>query len=94
MNRSLSVLEKHELMNRTKGMSDEELQHVLKFIPTTMLLAELARREGIIIDELVNVCRLFEAYTSEKSIDEMDIIEKEDFVKRLRKAMSIYEIYE
>lgn len=94
MSRHLSGLERNEIMNRTKAMSDEELQYTLKYIPTSMLLAEVSRREGIVIDRLADVCNIFNECTLDKSIDEMDILEKQELVKRLRRAMSVYEIYE
>lgn len=84
---SLSQMEKYELMNRTKGLRDDELQVVLKYIPTVSLLSEIARRQAFINDTLVNICALWDDVTMEKPIDQMDLIEQEDLIKRLRRCM-------
>ena len=84
---ALSQIEKHELMNRTKGLRDDELQVVLKYIPTVSLLSEIARRQAFINDTLVNICTLWDDVTMEKPIDQMDLIEQEDLIKRLRRCM-------
>lgn len=84
---ALSGLERAEIMHRVRGMNDEELRHTLKYIPTQELLAEVGRREGIIIDKINDVCTLWDEMTVDKPIDEMDILEKEELIKRLRRCL-------
>lgn len=83
----LSQIEKHEIMNRTRGMIDEELSITLKCIPTVYIMEELARREGRIVDTLANMCQLWDDVVMEKPIDQMSLEEKEEFVKRLRRVL-------
>ena len=47
MSKEMSGIAKEELANRTKGMSKEELQLVIKLIPTNMLWDEMKRRDEI-----------------------------------------------
>lgn len=90
---ALSGIARSEIMNRTRGMSDEELAYMLKFIPTTELLRELGRREGLIIDKLNSLCQTFDDMTTQcnKTVDEMTLPEKEDLLRHLRRCINGYE---
>ena len=88
---ALSGMERAEIMNRTRAMSDDELAYTLKFIPTSELLGEVSRREGVIIDRLADVCQLWDDLTLEKDINDMDILEKEELMRRLRRCINGYE---
>lgn len=90
---ALSGIARSEIMNRTRGMSDEELAYTLKFIPTTELLRELGRREGLIIDKLNSLCQTFDDMTIQcnKTVDEMTLPEKEDLLRHLRRCINGYE---
>lgn len=77
----------NEIANRTRGMHELELRYTLKCVPTTFLLEEIARREGVIIDKLSAVCTMWEDLTVDKPIDQMDILEKEEFLKQLRRCL-------
>lgn len=83
----LSQIEKHEVMNRIKGMRDDELAIALKCIPTVYIMEELARREGRIVDTLANMCQLWDDVTVQKPVDQMSLPEMEDLVKRLRRCL-------
>ena len=63
---ALSQMEKTEIMHRVMGLRDDELKHMLKFIPTAVLLAEISRREGVIIDKLSCVCQVWDNLTINK----------------------------
>lgn len=82
----LSQMEKAELMNRTKALRDDELEHILKYIPTRSLLDEIGRRESVIVDTLTNVCQIWDINTKDKSFYDMDILEKEDLLKQVRRV--------
>lgn len=84
---ALSQMEKTEIMHRVKGLRDDELTHVMKFIPTPVLLGEVSRREGVIIDKLSSVCEVWDDITINKPFDEMDILEKEEVLKKLRRSL-------
>lgn len=88
---ALSGIERSEIMNRTKAMRDEELHYMLKFVPTPELLKEIARREGLIIDKLHLVCQVWDDLGVDKPIDQMDILEKEELLKSLRRVINGYE---
>lgn len=87
---ALSGIERSEIMNRTKAMRDEELHYMLKFVPTPELLKEIARREGLIIDKLHLVCQVWDE-SIDKPIDQMDIMEKEDLIRSMRRVLNGYE---
>ena len=80
MNRHLSGLEMSEIASRARGMQEVELRYFLKCIPTTIILEEIARREGVIIDKLNAVCALWDELAIDKPLDQMDILEKEDVI--------------
>ena len=82
----LSQMEKSELMNRTKSLRDDELEWILKYIPTHSLLDELSRRESVIIDTLANVCNTWDLAVTDKPFDQMNLLEKEDLLKRIRRV--------
>lgn len=84
----LSILERTEILNRTRAMTDEELQYTLKAIPTPEILAEIARREGVIIDKLDAVCQVWDELDVNIPLDQMDILEKEELIKRIRRAIN------
>ena len=84
---ALSGIERSEIMNRTKAMRDDELHYMLKFVPTPELLKEIARREGLIIDKLHLVCQVWDE-NIDKPIDQMDIMEKEDLIKSMRRVLN------
>lgn len=88
---ALSGIERSEIMNRTKAMRDEELHYMLKFVPTPELLKEIARREGLIIDKLNLVCQVWDDLGVNKPIDQMDILEKEELLRSLRRVINGYE---
>lgn len=83
----LSQIEKTEIMNRTRGLNDEELQCVLRYIPTKEILQEVARREGIITDTINNMCQIWSDLTIEKPFEEMGVMEKEKTLKQLRRVL-------
>ena len=83
----LSQIEKTEIMNRTRALDDEELKHTLKFIPTSELLIEVARREGIITDTINNMCGTWSELTLNKPFEDMGIMEKEKTLKQLRRVL-------
>lgn len=87
MSRQLSGLEMSEIANRARGMQEVELRYFLKCIPTTTVLEEIARREGVIIDKLNAVCSLWDELAIDKPLDEMDILEKEEVIRRLRRCL-------
>lgn len=87
---ALSGIERSEIMNRTKAMRDDELHYMLKFVPTPELLKEIARREGLIIDKLHLVCQVWDE-NIDKPIDQMDIMEKEDLLRSIRRVVNGYE---
>lgn len=87
---ALSGIERSEIMNRTKAMRDDELHYMLKFVPTPELLKEIARREGLIIDKLHLVCQVWDE-NIDKPIDQMDIMEKEDLLRSIRRVINGYE---
>lgn len=84
----LSILERTEILNRTRAMTDEELQYTLKAIPTPEILAEIARREGVIIDKLDAVCQVWDELDVNIPLDQMDILQKEELIKRIRRAIN------
>lgn len=84
----LSILERTEILNRTRAMTDEELQYTLKAIPTPEILAEIARREGVIIDKLDAVCQVWDELDINIPLDQMDILQKEELIKRIRRAIN------
>lgn len=84
----LSILERTEILNRTRAMTDEELQYTLKAIPTPEILAEIARREGVILDKLDAVCQVWDELDINVPLDQMDILEKEELIKRIRRAIN------
>lgn len=84
----LSILERTEILNRTRAMTDEELQYTLKAIPTPEILAEIARREGVILDKLDAVCQVWDELDVNIPLDQMDILEKEELIKRIRRAIN------
>lgn len=84
---ALSQMEKTEIMHRVMGLRDDELKHMLKFIPTAVLLGEISRREGVIVDKLSCVCQVWDDLTINKPFDDMDIMERENLVKQLRRAV-------
>lgn len=84
----LSILERTEILNRTRAMTDEELQYTLKAIPTPEILAEIARREGVILDKLDAVCQVWDELDINIPLDQMDILEKEELIKRIRRAIN------
>lgn len=87
MNRHLSGLEMSEIASRARGMQEVELRYFLKCIPTTIILEEIARREGVIIDKLNAVCALWDELAIDKPLDQMDILEKEDVIRQLRRCL-------
>lgn len=88
---ALSGLEKSEIRSRTMGMRDDELQYTLKCIPTEVLLAEIGRRSGRIDDMLGHVCDTWNDMTVNKSIMDMDIVEREQLLRELRRVLHGYE---
>lgn len=84
----LSILERTEILNRTRAMTDEELQYTLKAIPTPEILAEISRREGVILDKLDAVCQVWDELDINVPLDQMDILEKEELIKRIRRAIN------
>lgn len=84
----LSIIERTEILNRTRAMSDEELQYTLKAIPTPEILSEIARREGVILDKLDAVCQVWDELDVNIPLDQMDILEKEELIKRIRRAIN------
>lgn len=88
---ALSGIERSEIMNRTKAMRDDDLHYMLKFIPTPELLKEIARREGLIIDKLYSVCQVWDDLGVDKPIDQMNILEKEELLRSLRRVINGYE---
>jgi len=83
----LSGMEMNEIANRTRAMQEIELKYMLKCVPTTYLLEEIARREGVIVDKLNGLCTLWDELTIDKPLAEMDILEKEDLFKQLRRCL-------
>ena len=83
----LSMIERTEIINRTRAMCDEELEYTLKAIPTPELLSEIGRRDGIILDKLSAVCAVWDDITIDVPFDQMDILQKEDLLKRMRRAL-------
>lgn len=83
----LSQIEKTEIMNRTKGLSDDELQCILRYIPTTELLKEVSRREGVITDTINNMCITWSDLTLSKPFEDMGVMEKEKTLKQLRRVL-------
>lgn len=83
----LSQIEKTEIMNRTRGLNDEELQCVLRYIPTKEILQEIARREGVITDTINNMCQIWDGLTIEKPFEDMGVMEKEKTLKQLRRVL-------
>lgn len=88
---ALSGIERSEIMNRTKAMRDDELHYMLKFVPTPELLKEIARREGLIVDKLYLVCQVWDDLGVDKPIDQMNILEKEELLRSLRRVVNGYE---
>ena len=84
----LSIIERTEILNRTRAMNDEELQYTLKAIPTPEILAEIARREGVILDKLDAVCQVWDELDVNMPLDQMDILKKEELIKRIRRAIN------
>ena len=84
----LSIIERTEILNRTRAMTDEELQYTLKAIPTPEILAEIARREGVILDKLDAVCQVWDELDVNIPLDQMDILQKEELIKRIRRAIN------
>ena len=84
----LSIIERTEILNRTRAMTDEELQYTLKAIPTPEILAEIARREGVILDKLDAICQVWDELDVNIPLDQMDILEKEELIKRIRRAIN------
>lgn len=68
-------------------MRDDELQYTLKFIPTLSLKQELARRDSIVMDKLYAIAQAWDDITIDKPIEQMDIEEKEYFLKTLRRCI-------
>lgn len=83
----LSMIERTEIINRTRGMNDDELEYTLKAIPTSILLAEIGRRDGVILDKLSAVCAVWNDITIDVPFDQMDILQKEELLKRMRRAL-------
>lgn len=83
----LSMIERTEIINRTRAMNDDELEYTLKAIPTSILLAEIGRRDGVILDKLSAVCAVWDDITIDMPFDQMDILQKEDLLKRMRRAL-------
>lgn len=83
----LSMIERTEIINRTRGMNDDELEYTLKAIPTSILLAEIGRRDGVILDKLSAVCAVWDDITIDVPFDQMDILQKEELLKRMRRAL-------
>ena len=69
-------------------MTDEELQYTLKAIPTPEILEEIARSEGVIIDKLDAVCQVWDELDVNIPLDQMDILQKEELIKRIRRAIN------
>lgn len=84
----LSIIERTEILNRTRAMSDEELQYTLKAIPTPEILSEIARREGVILDKLDAVCQVWDELDVNIPLNQMNILEKEELIKRIRRAIN------
>ena len=74
--------------DRIRAMTDEELQYTLKAIPTPEILAEIARREGVILDKLDAVCQVWDELDVNIPLDQMDILQKEELIKRIRRAIN------
>lgn len=83
----LSMIERTEIVNRTRAMNDDELEYTLKAIPTSILLSEIGRRDGVILDKLSAVCAVWDDITIDMPFDQMDILQKEDLLKRMRRAL-------
>ena len=83
----LSQIEKAEIMNRTRGLSDDELQFMLRYIPTKELLQEVSRREGVITDTINNMCITWSDLTLNKPFEDMGIMEKEKTLEQLRRVL-------
>lgn len=83
----LSQLEKSEIMHRTKSMRDEELYHAIKFIPTNVLLYEISRRDSRITETLSSMCDVWDDLTLDKSMIDMNIEEKENLIKNIRRVL-------
>ena len=83
----LSMIERTEIINRTRAMDDEQLEYTLKAIPTSILLSEIGRRDGVILDKLSAVCAVWDDITIDMPFDQMDILQKEDLLKRMRRAL-------
>lgn len=65
MNKEMSGIEKEEIANRTKAMSEEEMELTLKLIPTSMLWDEMKRRDEIKTLRLQMICRAMGMEVSE-----------------------------
>ena len=83
----LSMIERTEIINRTRAMNDDELEYTLKAIPTSILLSEIGRRDGVILDKLSAVCAVWDDITIDMPFDQMDILQKEELLKRMRRAL-------
>lgn len=80
-------MEKSELRDRIKGLRDDELDYVIKCIPSAVLMSELSRRESIVLDTMTEFCSTWDDLTIDKPFDEMNLLEKQKFLKELRRVL-------
>lgn len=76
----LSEMDKIELKNRTKGLSDEELSEVIKLIPSDTLWEELIRRNTSMLQKINNIEEVLGITVD--NISTISIIAWEDIRKR------------
>lgn len=88
---ALSGLEKSEIRSRIMGLRDDELEYTLKHIPTEVLLSEIGRRSGRIDDLLGHFCDAWNGLTMNKSILDMDVVEREQLLRELRRILHGHE---
>lgn len=84
---TLSQMEKTELRNRIRGLRDDELQYVVKCIPSEVIMSELSRRESVVLDTMTEFCNTWDDLTIDKPFDEMTLIEKQKMLKELRRVL-------
>ena len=84
----ISQMETEQLTDQTRALTPEQLQIVIKNIPSRVMLEELNRRSRVIMDSLSNLAQTW----SDLNIDLMElehatITEQEDVYKILRSSI-------
>lgn len=84
----ISQMETDQLTDQTRALTPEQLQIVIKNIPSRLMLEELSRRSRAIMDSLSNLAQTW----SDLNIDLMElehatITEQEDVYKILRSSI-------